>query len=105
MENTYIIISATFDNEEEAKMIADILLGERLVSCCQFSNIRSKYYWKGKLEETEEILLQMKSKKKLYKEVERVIIENHSYDVPQIVATNITCGSKDYLSWIDEETK
>ena len=61
----YIMITTTFDNKEEANKIIEILLEKRLVSCCQLSNITSSYHWKGKIEHTEELLLQMKSKKEL----------------------------------------
>ena len=38
----YIIITTTFDNKEEANKIIEILLENRLVSCCQLSNIMEK---------------------------------------------------------------
>lgn len=52
-----------------------------------------------------EYLLRMKTKKVLYSDVEKVILENHSYEVPQIVAYDIDMGYSEYLKWINEETK
>ena len=101
----YIIITTTFDNREEANKIVELLLEKRLVSCCQLSNIESSYHWKGKIEHSEELLLKMKSKKGLDKEIEQVILDNHSYETPQIVAYDIVDGYKDYLDWIGQETK
>ena len=101
----YIMITTTFDNKEEANKIIEILLENRLVSCCQLSNITSSYQWKGKIEHTEELLLQMKSKKELFKEIEKVILDNHSYETPQLIAYDIVDGYKGYLDWIGEETK
>lgn len=101
----YIMVTTTTDNEEEAKTIIDSLLEKRLVSCCQVNPIHSKYYWHNKQEESDEFIIHMKSKKSLYKEIEHVIINNHSYDVPQIVAYDIVDGLDSYLHWIDEETK
>lgn len=101
----YIMITTTFDNKEEANKIIELLLEKRLVSCCQLSNITSSYHWKGTIEHTEEYLLQMKSKKELYKEIETVIVDNHSYETPQIIAYDIVDGYKGYLEWIEEETK
>ena len=46
----------------------------------------------------------MKTKKELYKEVERTILENHSYEVPEIITYNIEDGYSKYLNWIDKET-
>lgn len=103
--NKYIMITTTFDNEEEANKMIEILLEKRLVSCCQLSNITSSYHWKGKIEKSDELLLQMKSKKELFKEVEQVILDNHSYETPQLVAYDIVDGYKEYLDWIEEETK
>ena len=37
--NKYIMITTTFDNKDEANKIIEILLKERLVSCCQLSKI------------------------------------------------------------------
>ncbi len=105
MDNKYIIITTTFENKEEANKIIEILLEERLVSCCQLSHIERYYQWKGKIEHTNELLLQMKSKKELFKEIEKVILENHSYETPQLVAYDIVDGFKEYLDWIGEETK
>ena len=37
--NKYIMITTTFDNKDEANKISELLLKERLVSCCQISNL------------------------------------------------------------------
>ena len=47
----------------------------------------------------------MKSKKELYNQIEKIILENHSYEIPQLVAYDIIDGYKRYLNWIGEETK
>lgn len=100
----YIMVTTTFDNKEEANRITDLLLNEKLVSCCQLSNITSSYRWKGSIERTDEYLLQMKSEKELYKEIEKTILDNHSYETPQIIAYDIVDGYSEYLKWIGEET-
>lgn len=99
------MITTTFDNQEEANRITELLLEKRLVSCCQLSNITSSYHWKGKIEHSNEFLLQMKSRKGLFKEIEKVILENHSYETPQLIAYDIVEGYQGYLDWIEEETK
>ena len=37
-------------------------------------------------------------------EVTAAIKELHSYDVPEIIAADITGGNKDYLKWVGENT-
>lgn len=105
MNKEYIMITTTFDNKEEANRIIERLLEKRLVSCCQLSNITSSYHWKGNIEHTEEFLLQMKSKKSLYKEIEEEILKLHSYETPQLITYDIVDGYKSYLDWIESETK
>ena len=47
----------------------------------------------------------MKTKKELYKEIEKTIKENHSYEVPEIIAYDIMFASNEFLDWIDNETR
>ena len=96
---------STFDSIEELENVANILLEKRLVSCTQVSTIKSTYYWNEKLVTADEYLLRMKTKKELYFDVEKIILANHSYEVPQIVAYDISMGYTEYLKWIDKETK
>lgn len=102
--NKYIMITTTFDNEEEANKTISILLEKHLISCAQLSNITSSYHWKGNIEHEKEFLVQMKTKKELYPEIEQIILNLHSYETPQIIAYDIVLGHKDYLDWIEEET-
>lgn len=103
--NKYIMITTTFDNEEEANKVISTLLEKHLISCAQLSNITSSYHWKGNIEHEKEFLVQMKTRKDLYEKVEKIILSLHSYEVPQIIAYDIILGHKDYLDWIEEETK
>lgn len=103
--NKYITIDTTFDSREEANKIIDQLLEKRLVACCQLSAIESSYQWQGKVEHTDEFLVQMKTKKSLYKEIESFILDNHSYETPELIVYDIVGGSDDYLNWIESETK
>lgn len=103
--NKYITIATTFDSREEANKIIGQLLEKRLVACCQLSAIESSYQWQGKVEHTDEFLVQMKTKKSLYKEIESFILDNHSYETPELIVYDIVGGSDDYLNWIESETK
>ena len=38
-------------------------------------------------------------------EVIKTVKENHSYDVPEVIALPIVDGNPDYLAWIDEEVE
>lgn len=100
----YILITTTFKDKSEAEKIIEILVKNRLVSCCQTQQITSTYHWQGKIEKEDEYFVQMKTKKSLYTEIENIILENHSYITPQIVYYEINGGYKNYLDWIGQET-
>jgi periplasmic divalent cation tolerance protein len=102
----YIQVITTVSNKMDAKKIADILLDKRLVACVQIIGpIKSIYRWKHKIETAKEWICISKTRKSLYKAVEKVIKKNHPYEVPEIIVTSITQGSKDYLKWISKETR
>jgi periplasmic divalent cation tolerance protein len=59
---------------------------------------------KGKLQKGKERLLSLKIKQENYKSVEGLIIKHNSYEVPQVIATEVVRGSIKYLEWIDESS-
>lgn len=101
----FIVILVTASSEEEARKIASYLVEKRLAACVNlFKDIESIYRWKGKISDEKEVLMLIKTRKKLYKSVEDEVKKLHSYEVPEIIALPIISGSKDYLYWIDSET-
>jgi len=103
--NKYIIINTTTDSLKEAEKIEEVLLNEKLAACIQVSKITSYYNWQEKQEKTEEYLLVIKTRKRLFNQIEDKIKEIHSYEVPEIIAYEITNISHDYAKWIDEITR
>ena len=100
----YCLVLSTTASQDEADKIAAVLLENRAAACVQMKPIVSLYHWKGQIERSNEIQLLIKTKDALYPRVERLIKENHSYEVPQIVKLPINAGLPEYLNWISEET-
>ena len=91
--------------QESADNIADAVLEARLAACVNIvPGVRSKYWWKGKLESDDESLLIMKTRAELVENLITKIKAAHPYDVPEIIAFKIREGNADYLKWIAEET-
>jgi periplasmic divalent cation tolerance protein len=102
----YIQITTTTETKEEAQKIAQYLVEQKLAACVQISGpIESTYRWKGKVETAEEWLCLIKTRENLFDKVETAIKKLHSYETPEIIAVPIVKGSKEYLHWIDNETK
>lgn len=47
----------------------------------------------------------MKTKKDLFKEVEKEILSVHDYDTCEIISYDIDEGNDKFLKWVEEETK
>lgn len=102
----YIEVRSTTDSREEADKICNAVVEARLAACAQVSGpIRSTYWWQGKIERADEYFLTMKTTRDKFRDLAQVIRENHSYDVPDIVAVPIVNGTDDYLEWISSETR
>jgi len=100
----YCIISTTTDSKENADAITQLLLEKKLIACVQSTVIQSAYHWQGKIIKTEEILLQMKTKRSLFEKVQTEIEHLHTYDVPEIIMVPMAGANLRYLQWIEEET-
>ncbi len=88
-----------------AEKIAREVLEQRLAACVNtVETVRSRYWWKGKIDAVNESLLLIKTETRLFKSLERVIKSPHPYEVPEIIALSIAGGSQTYLDWISKET-
>jgi periplasmic divalent cation tolerance protein len=102
----FVVIFVTCPSRKEAKAIAGSLIRKRLVACANFAGgIESLFWWKGKIDKAKEVLVMMKARRKDFKAVEREVKRLHSYDVPEIIALPIACGSMEYLGWIEENVR
>ena len=99
------MIYTTLPDKAITKKIATELVNENLVACANFFPIESIYRWKNKLNKDKEYALIMKTRKSLYRKVEKKLKELHPYEIPAIVSYEIKDGLSDYLSWIQEETE
>ena len=100
-----IKIIITADSMETAEKIGMDLVGRRLAACAQISGpIKSIYWWKGKIEEAEEWVCTLKTRKAFYKTIEKEIQVLHPYELPQIIAIDIPHALPEYAGWIRDET-
>ena len=99
----YLVIFVTAKNLKEAKRIAKKLLEQKIVACVNIiSGVQSFFWWQGRIDQSKEVLLILKSKKNLIKKIVHTVKSLHSYSLPEIIALPIVDGYKDYLDWIEE---
>ena len=104
-EQEFSVVLTTAGSEPQANKIAETLVSRRLAACVNIIGpICSVFRWDGKVQSEEERLLVVKSKTDLFPEIEKTILEVHSYDCPEIIQLPIQAGFKKYLAWLGTET-
>lgn len=103
---SFIVVYCTVPDVKSAKKLSHKILEAKLAACISIQkSVTSLFVWEGKLEEESESLLFIKTKKRLFDELEKFIIKNHPYDIPEIIALPIIKGHTPYLRWIKKQTK
>ncbi len=99
----FIQIMTTIDSEEGAEAIAGRLVEARLAACVQIVGpISSTYLWQGRVETAREWQCLIKTRRDWFPAVAEAIGKLHPYEVPEIVAFDITAGAGPYLYWLTE---
>jgi periplasmic divalent cation tolerance protein len=99
-----IVVLVTVGTAEEGERLAHALVEGRLAACVnRIPNIQSVYRWEGKVEQSQEELLLIKTRSGLFAALEKKVRELHSYDVPEIIALPLVAGNEAYLRWLGEQ--
>ncbi|AHB41994.1 hypothetical protein RAAC3_TM7C00001G0127 [Candidatus Saccharibacteria bacterium RAAC3_TM7_1] len=75
-----VILYLTCADNEEALKISNALLEAKLIVCARRSPVSSSYWWDGKINHDDEILLMMEGTEEKFDEIEKVVTNLHSYD-------------------------
>jgi periplasmic divalent cation tolerance protein len=106
MSSEHVIVASTTDNEEAARALAAGAIEAKLGACAQVVGpVTSVYRWEGTVQTEQEWRVEIKTAADRVAALTQHIKANHSYDVPEIIATPITGGSAEYLSWLLDETR
>ncbi|MDE6978849.1 MAG: divalent-cation tolerance protein CutA, partial [Helicobacter sp.] len=100
MIDHFVRILATTANETLARKIAIELVELRLAACVQRTPIISVYRWKGQKCESSEIELAIKTCTCCLNAIKKVLHEDSSYDITQILVCPILHGDEKYLQWL-----
>ena len=96
-----LIVFVTCPNATSARRIAKALLAKRLIACANLlCGVDSWFWWKGKIERSNEVLLLIKTVAAKFDEVRRSVVAHHPYQVPEVLAVASAYGHRPYLAWI-----
>jgi periplasmic divalent cation tolerance protein len=99
-----IQVVTTTAEKQDADKLAQAVLDKRLGACVQIGGpIESRYWWNNRVETAQEWVVTIKTRRDLYKPLEKLLLELHPYDQPEIVATAIVEVSAGYFKWLNEQ--
>jgi periplasmic divalent cation tolerance protein len=107
MKNNHdtIIVFCTIPDEEKAAELSRNIVEANIAACANIvPKIRSIYRWKGEICDDPESLIIIKTRKSLFPLLKERITSLHPYEVPEIIAFDMTEAHEPYLKWLLENT-
>ncbi|MCX7882166.1 MAG: divalent-cation tolerance protein CutA [Brevinematales bacterium] len=98
----YGIVLVATDSKASAEKLTNLLLENRLAGCIQLLPIESHYLWKGKKENSSEILMVIKTHRSKYATIEKIVQDHHPYEIPEILFIPIQEIFPPYRQWLDD---
>ena len=98
------IILSTFPSEKSVADVASKVVAGRLCACVNFTQVRSIYSWRGRMEDQKEFIALFKTTAKSAKKLKTEIARLHPYEVPEIIELKIQDVSRSYLAWLAGST-
>ena len=97
----FAVVLVTAPDMKTARKLAAAALKARLVACANIvPRIESHYWWKGKIENSSEVLLLFKTTNARLPALEKTILTNHPYDTAEFLALPLLGGNERYLAWL-----
>lgn len=99
------VVLCTVPSEDVGVAIARAVVEGSLAACVNIvPGVRSIYRYQGKVEDDRELLLVIKTRTDKIAALEVAIRALHPYEVPEVIALDITTGAAPYLAWVREQT-
>lgn len=102
--NDIILLYTTFPDQKTAEKICHQLVESRVVACANIlSPIKSVYWWKGKIENSNEVPAILKTKSALYAQLLDRLQALHPYEVPCLIEIPTDRINPAYSQWLRSE--
>jgi periplasmic divalent cation tolerance protein len=103
-QTPFCVVLVTCATLEEARKISRELVEQHLAACVNILThaVESFYTWEGRLENSSEYLLTIKTTEQRLEALQREVLRLHSYDTPEFIVLPIVAGSEAYLKWMAE---
>ncbi|SAL49189.1 periplasmic cytochrome biogenesis protein [Caballeronia sordidicola] len=105
MNTPVVLVLTTLPDSDTASALAQQVIDARLAACVtELGLVKSRYWWKGKVEAADELQLLFKTSLGRGDELARFIESNHPYETPEIVSWQADASAA-YGQWIIAETQ
>ena len=102
----FALVLVTAPDLKTARLLAKAVLQSRLAACANLiSGLESHYWWQGRIERSNELLLLFKTTRKKLPALEKLLLAKHPYDTPEFLVVGLSDGNKRYLNWLAENVK
>ncbi|MEM7795444.1 MAG: divalent-cation tolerance protein CutA [Cyanobacteria bacterium P01_C01_bin.118] len=99
------LVLVTAGSETQAQEIAQALIEAQLAACVALNPVQSIYRWQGTIHHDAEYQLVIKTDLALFEQIAAKVIQNHSYELPEIIAVPLTKSTEDYGAWVRQQLK
>jgi periplasmic divalent cation tolerance protein len=100
-----VLVYTTYPSLVEAEKAGRSVVAQRLAACVNIlPGMVSHYWWEGKVERGEEVVMIIKTRASFADRVRKAIKAEHPYKTPAIVVIPVESVEDTYLRWIMAET-
>jgi periplasmic divalent cation tolerance protein len=100
-----VLLYTTYPSIVEAEEAGRLIVEKRLAACVNIlPGMISHYWWEGKIERGEEVVMIIKTRASLAEAVRAKVKENHSYTTPAVLVLPVESVDPAYHKWMVEET-
>ena len=100
-----VLVYTTWPSIVEAERAGRAIVERRLAACVNIlPGMISHYWWEGKIERAEEVVMFIKTRAGLVEAVREAVKERHSYTTPAFIMLSVDDVDPDYHAWITKET-
>ncbi len=97
-----IVVLTTMPDFKSAGKLADGLVRKKIAACVSvLKGAVSVYRWKGKVRQARESLVAIKTSQTKWKALQEFILDQHPYELPELMVLPVKTGSKKYLDWVE----
>jgi periplasmic divalent cation tolerance protein len=101
-----VFVYTTYPSAVEAEKAGVAIVGQRLAACVNIlPGMISHYWWEGKIERGEEVVMILKTRASLAGRVSDAVKASHPYTTPAILVLPLESVEPTYLSWLLAETQ